>query len=76
MSAPFVEVEWWDAFALAAWTTMDELVDRLEKWAPEKTRGYLVVSEGEALVLAMNETVPYLNCQAIPKSCVQRVRRV
>lgn len=76
MSVPFVEVEWWDAFALAAWSTPQELDDRLEKWIPERTRGFLVRSDGEALVLAMNEDDPWLNCQAIRKCCVVRVRRV
>lgn len=75
MSA-FFEVEWWDAFAVPAWSTPAELQDRLDKWQPEKTRGYLVESEGEALVLAMNCEPPFLNCQVIPKSCVERVRRV
>jgi hypothetical protein len=73
---PFVEVEWWDAFALGAWSTSVELQERLDKWIPERTRGFLVHSEGETLVLAMNESDPFLNCQAIPKCCVVRVRRV
>lgn len=73
---PFVEVEWWDAFALAAWSTAQELDDRIEKWQTERTRGYLVRSDGEALVLAMNESEPWLNCQVIPKCCVIGVRRV
>jgi hypothetical protein len=75
MSA-FVEVEWWDAFAVPAWSMAHELDDRLEKWEPERTRGYLVRSEGEALVLAMNDGDPSLNCQIIPKCCVVGVRRV